>query len=88
MRGKRDKRDLNMNKNVVNSYIVRIYRGNKYKPHRVFGIVEEVGAEDKKAFTNCEELWEIMKPVTAGKEDPKKTIRAYGRRHNRPRGRK
>ena len=55
MRGKRDKRDLNMNKNVVNSYIVRIYRGNKYKPHRVFGIVEEVNAEQQ----NGKWFWKI-----------------------------
>ncbi|MDH4232601.1 MAG: hypothetical protein OEW04_11315 [Nitrospirota bacterium] len=57
-----------MNKNIVNSYIVRIYRGNKDKPHSVFGIVEEVGAEDKKAFTSYEELWEIMNPVKTGRE--------------------
>jgi len=73
-----------MNKNIVNSYIVRIYRGKKDKPHSVVGIVEDVGAEDKKAFKNYEELWEIMNPVTAGRECPEKTIRAYGRKHNRP----
>ncbi|MDH4027638.1 MAG: hypothetical protein OEU95_02250 [Nitrospirota bacterium] len=64
-----------MNKNIVNSYIVRIYRGGKDEPHSVVGIVEDVGAEDKKAFTNYEELWEIMNPVTAGSEDLEKTTR-------------
>lgn len=68
-------REEHMDKNIVNSYIVRIYRGRKDKPYSVVGIVEDVGAEDKKAFTTYEELWEIMNPVTAGREDLKKTTR-------------
>jgi hypothetical protein len=30
-------------------------------PREFVGVVEEVGAEGKKAFTNVDELWEILK---------------------------
>lgn len=45
-------------------YIVRIYRHEKKRPHDFVGIVEEVdprrGRKEKKAFTNVDELWEIL----------------------------
>jgi len=41
-------------------YIVRIYRFNKNKPGRLVGVVEEVGTRFKKAFTNYDELWDIL----------------------------
>ena len=45
-------------------YIVRIYRHEKKKPHNLVGIVEEVdpkrGRKEKKAFTNFDELREIL----------------------------
>ena len=41
-------------------YIVRIYRHEKDKPHKLIGVVEEVGAEEKKAFSNLDELWKIL----------------------------
>ncbi len=41
-------------------YIVRIYRHEKDRPRSIVGIVEEVGAEGKRAFTNLDELWEIL----------------------------
>ncbi len=45
-------------------YIVRIYREEKDKPHKLVGIVEEVtggtGEKDIGAFTNLEELWKIL----------------------------
>ena len=41
-------------------YIVRIYRHEKDRPRTIVGIVEEVGAEGKRAFTNLDELWEIL----------------------------
>ena len=41
-------------------YIVRIYRHEKDKPHKLVGVVEEVGVEEKKAFSNLDELWNIL----------------------------
>jgi len=41
-------------------YIVRIYRHEKDRPRSIVGIVEEVGTEGKRAFTNLDELWEIL----------------------------
>lgn len=41
-------------------YIVRIYRLDKKNPRHLVGVVEEVGVKGKKAFTNYEELWEIL----------------------------
>lgn len=42
------------------SYIVRIYRFNKNKPGSLVGVVEEAGTKLKKAFTNYDELWNIL----------------------------
>ncbi len=44
----------------MENYIVRIYRYEKDKPHKLMGIVEKVGEEGKKAFTHVDELWEIL----------------------------
>ncbi len=41
-------------------YIVRIYRFDKKNPHHLVGVVEEIGVKGKKAFTNYDELWEIL----------------------------
>jgi hypothetical protein len=45
------------------SYIVRIYRGEKDRPNNLVGIVEEVGLEEKRAFTNIDELWTILNSI-------------------------
>ena len=42
------------------SYIVRIYRLRKNKPHALLGVLEEVGKKGKKAFTHYDELWEVL----------------------------
>jgi hypothetical protein len=44
----------------MKSYIVRIYREKPDNPREIVGVVEEVGTEGKKAFTNVDELWEIV----------------------------
>jgi hypothetical protein len=44
----------------VKTYILRIYRYKKGKPHNLVGLVEEVGAKGRRGFTNLEELWEIL----------------------------
>lgn len=47
-------------KAVLVNYILRIYRFQKEEPVKLIGVVEEVGARRKKAFTNLNELWEIL----------------------------
>jgi hypothetical protein len=47
----------------MESYIVRIYRRSETIPHKLIGIVEEVEDGGKRAFTNLQELWEILNPV-------------------------
>ena len=42
------------------NYVVRIYRFDKKHPRSLVGVVEEVGLKGKKAFTNYDELWEIL----------------------------
>jgi len=42
------------------NYVVRIYRFDKNNPRHLVGVVEEVGVKGKKAFTNYDELWEIL----------------------------
>ena len=46
----------------MENYIVRIYNRKKDDPYAYVGVVEEAGMKGKKAFTNVEELWEILKP--------------------------
>jgi len=45
---------------VLANYIVRIYRLDKKNPRHLVGVVEEVGVKGKKAFTNYDELWDII----------------------------
>ncbi|MDH5604969.1 MAG: hypothetical protein OEY51_13555 [Cyclobacteriaceae bacterium] len=54
----------------MKSYVIRIYRCDENKPRNLVGVVEEVGVKEKKAFTNIDELWEILRYV---KDEPKKT---------------
>jgi hypothetical protein len=44
----------------MDSYIVRIYRFDREKPKAIVGVVEEAGADGKKAFMNYDELWDIL----------------------------
>jgi len=44
----------------MENYIVRIYRRVENNPRILVGVVEEVGIEENKAFTNLEELWKIL----------------------------
>jgi hypothetical protein len=54
----------------MNSYIVRIYRKAENNPRVLVGVVEEIGAKGKKAFTNLYELWEILNPERKGGNHP------------------
>jgi hypothetical protein len=42
------------------NYVVRIYRFKKNNPCTLIGVVEEVGVREKRAFTNYDELWDIL----------------------------
>jgi len=46
----------------LKKYIVSIYRCEKDKPRGIVGVAEEVGGDGKRAFTNFDELWEILNP--------------------------
>ncbi len=54
----------------MDSFIIRIYREEKNNPRNFVGTVEEIGAEEKKAFTNLDELWAILNPAEKGKGGP------------------
>jgi hypothetical protein len=47
----------------MNSYLVRIYRRAEDNPRMLVGVVEEVGGNDKRAFHNLYELWDILNSV-------------------------
>lgn len=42
------------------SYIVHIYRLRKNHRRGLVGVLEMVGSKGKKAFTNYDELWDIL----------------------------
>ena len=45
----------------MDSYVVRIYRRGGKKSRILIGTAEAAGAERKMAFSNIEELWEILR---------------------------
>jgi hypothetical protein len=47
----------------MESYIVRIYRGETDNPHNLVGTVEQAGTEERKSFANIDELWTIFNPL-------------------------
>lgn len=59
----------------MESYIVRIYRGDKKNPRSLIGIVEEVGIDEKRAFTNLDELWAILQSIKNWPEQSTKSSR-------------
>ncbi len=44
----------------MDSYVVRVYRQEKNNPRVLVGTVEKIGKRGKAAFTNIDELWEIV----------------------------
>jgi len=46
----------------MNTYIVRVYQKGNCIRNRLLGIVEKVGAAEKTAFTDFEELRQILNP--------------------------
>lgn len=50
----------------MDSYIVRIYRRAGRKPRILIGTIEPAGTRRKMAFSNIEELWEILRRRKSG----------------------
>jgi hypothetical protein len=44
----------------MKTFIVHIYKCEKSEPRSLVGIAEEVGSEGKKAFTNPDDLLQIV----------------------------
>lgn len=44
----------------MENYVLRIYRREKNDPRILVGVVEEVGVDGNKAFSNLDELWFIL----------------------------
>ena len=57
----------------METYILRIYRREKGIPHRIMGIIEESGVEEKRAFTCLDELQRILNCNPAKKITGKKS---------------
>jgi hypothetical protein len=62
---------------ILKDYVLRIYRRDKNDPRRLAGVVEEVGVEGNKAFSNLDELWSILNPSKAGTTKTKKPNKPY-----------
>ena len=50
----------------MDNYIVRIYRQEENNPRKVVGVMEEVGVKGKRAFSDVDELWEILSAQNGG----------------------
>jgi hypothetical protein len=79
---------------VLTTYIVRFYGFVKNRPHRLVGVVEEVGVKGRKAFTNYDELWDIFiaskstiqkrkPPLVKARQEGKEVRRDWNGRVNR-----
>jgi hypothetical protein len=45
---------------ILENFVLRIYRRGKNDPRILVGVVEEVGVEGNRAFSNVDELWFIL----------------------------
>ncbi len=54
---------------ILETYVVRIFRKEKNKPRSILGVAEKVGVKGKKIFITYDELWSILK---SGKNGQKK----------------
>jgi len=67
---------------IMDSYLVRIYRREEDNPRLLVGVVEEPGANGKKAFQNLYELWDIINPI----KRPGQSSRTGGKKRNKKNG--
>ncbi|MGZ3534976.1 MAG: hypothetical protein ACXU9K_07105, partial [Thermodesulfobacteriota bacterium] len=61
----------------MKDYVLRIYRREKKDPRILVGVVEEVGVEGNKAFSNLDELWSILNSSRAETAKTKKRDKLY-----------
>ena len=61
----------------MQDYVLKIYRREKNDPRILVGVVEEVGVEGNKAFSNLDELWSILNSSKAGTAKTKKRDKLY-----------
>lgn len=50
------------------STIVRVYRHRKAPPSTLIGVVEAVGTDERLAFHDKDELWEILQMLSSKEE--------------------
>ena len=62
------------NKNLMKTYIIRIYRHDMADSRFIVGTVEKVGVHGKMAFSNRDELWDIMNAGTPKQDKHKTTL--------------
>ena len=56
----------------MKDYVLRIYRRDRNNPRMLVGVVEEVGVEENRVFSNLDELWSILNSSKAKAEKTKK----------------
>lgn len=71
----------------MESYIIRIYRGERDSPRSFVGILEEVDSEEKKAFANLEELWNILNSIKISPPHQSNVIRLKSEKDKRMKSR-
>lgn len=59
----------------MKDYFIGIYRREKNDPRMLVGVVEEVGVEGNKSFSNLDELWTILNPSKPETVETKKRNR-------------
>ncbi len=72
---------------IFASCLIHIYRFNKNKPKTLVGVVEEIETKEKKAFTNYDELWEILNsldPLKASLKRKCKVTKKIQKKEERP----
>ncbi len=62
---------------MVDNFIIRLYRFEKDNPRNLVGLVEIVGKKGRMAFTNMDELWEILNS-SFGEEKEEKAVESVG----------
>jgi hypothetical protein len=70
----------------MKNYILRIYRYKKNNPGSIVGVVEEPQRKGKTAFTNLNELWEILNPkhlTDSQKTNHSSKLSVENRKHTR-----
>ena len=67
----------------MDSYLVRIYRKEENNPRMLVGVVEEVGAKEKKAFHTLYELWDILNPAKKDRMLPKRNSNSKRNRNTK-----